>query len=484
VTSVDATAVSPLPRLVSLDNETSVDDVVDKISSLIPSKTGITVRIGQRPGSSAPPAREQLYLDRHGVAPSSINALLDAHGVPARFDCITLDTAGMDYWLWDALDASHAPSLVVVAFNPCIALGVEACIILAAAFMHDDDEHYAASFSALCGLGQAKGYRLLHIHDSRYLCFLRNDIDLPTESAIGPELTEEQFDALIRHADKTSIDVSRAPWQIIVPPLKTQQVDIEGLRVEVLADNRDGAWYQQRGTFEEKASLLYRFIREEGFSTFVDVGANYGFVSMLARRAAPDLDIIAIEADPRLARLVRENFLANGLEAPTTINAIAGDSLVPNAQFSLNPSSTLDNRVNVAKWQQIRVPMITVDSVLEGLAAGSRTFFKIDTQGFELQVLRGMETCLSSRAGWIVKMEFAPDWMVSQGTDPLTVLEYLQQRYEFAEFPARIPYGTPDLDALFAAPLQARQHEAFLEYVISLNKRGLGWVDLIVRPRR
>src|SRR3546814_5849566 len=94
-----------------------------------------------RSGSSIPSTREQLYLDRHGIAPSSINALLDAHGVSARFDCITLDTAGMDYWLWDALEASHTPSLVAVAFNPRIALGVEVSITLAAAFMHDDDEH-------------------------------------------------------------------------------------------------------------------------------------------------------------------------------------------------------------------------------------------------------------------------------------------------------------------------------------------------------
>lgn len=479
-----AAAIPPQPKLASSNGQTDIDDLIDGILALIPARTGISVRIDWRTDHRAPPADTRICLDSRAVAPSSINAQLGTCDISTRFDSLFLDTCGMDYWLWDALDASLAPSLVVVACNPRIALGVEASITLASAFMHEDGEHHAASFSALCSLAAAKGYRLIDVNGPRYLCFLRNDIALPAGLPSCPERVGDQFDSLSHGPDETPIDVSRAPWQIIVPPVKTRQVDIEGLLVDVLADNGDGNWYQQRATFEEKASLLYHFIRNEGFHTFVDIGANYGFVSMLARRASPDLDIIAIEADPRLARLIRENFLSNRLEVPTVINAIAGESSLPGARFSLNPTSTLDNRVSIATWPQIHVPMITLGSVLEGLAAGSRTFFKIDTQGFELQVLRGMETYLSSQPGWVIKMEFAPKWMVSQGTDPLAMLEYLQQHYEFAEFPARIPYGTPDLGALFASPIQAQQHQEFLEYAVSLNQRGLGWMDLIVRPRR
>src|SRR3546814_11696276 len=80
-------------------------------------------------------------------------------------------------------------------------------------------------------------------------------------------------------------------------------------------------------------------------------------------------------------------------------------------------------------------------------------------------------------------MEFAPDWLSSQGTEPLDVLDYLQHRYQFAEFQERIPFGTPNLDALFANPVQEERHREFLGYVKSLNKNDLGWVDLIMRPR-
>src|SRR3546814_16959531 len=80
-------------------------------------------------------------------------------------------------------------------------------------------------------------------------------------------------------------------------------------------------------------------------------------------------------------------------------------------------------------------------------------------------------------------MEFAPDWLSSQGTEPLDVLDYLQHRCQFAEFQERIPFGTPNLDALFANPVQAERHREFLGYVKSLNKNDLGWVDMIMRPR-
>src|SRR3546814_2302151 len=112
---------------------------------------------------------------------------------------------------------------------------------------------------------------------------------------------------------------------------------------------------------------------------------------MLGRRNAPGLDIIFRSADPILAKLIEANFLNNKLLTPVVINAIAGDHSQADARFSLNPASTLDNRVNIAHWEQINVPMLTIDEVMSHRQATGKTFFKIDTQGFELQVLRGME---------------------------------------------------------------------------------------------
>ncbi len=97
-------------------------------------------------------------------------------------------------------------------------------------------------------------------------------------------------------------------------------------------------------------------------------------------------------------------------------------------------------------------------------------------------MLRGLEATLNCTHDGMLKMEFAPDWLRSQGIEPESVLDHLQLRYEFVELPERISFGTPNLDALFRAPIRFQDHRVFIDHVTSLNKQGLGWVDLLVRP--
>lgn len=265
--------------------------------------------------------------------------------------------------------------------------------------------------------------------------------------------------------------------------METRQVEIDELRLCVLAANRnDAGWYEQRRVYEEKRSPLYPLLQAHGFSTFVDVGANYGLISLLARRSAPSTRVVSIEADPRVAALISANFELNGIEPPTIVNAIVGDETLNEVEFSLNPTSSLDNRVAMPGWERRTVPMRTLDDILDELGVDGPTFYKIDTQGYELHVLRGAERSLS-RGQWILKMEFAPDWLRSQGTDPLELLRYLVDRYEVAEAPARLAYKTRSFAALFDAPLVAAELAAFLHYVTGLDRNGRGWVDLVVRPR-
>ena len=266
--------------------------------------------------------------------------------------------------------------------------------------------------------------------------------------------------------------------------MDTREINVGELRLRVLAANaNDGPWYLQRKAVEEKQSLLYPLIRAEGFDNFIDIGANYGFISMLARRAAPAMRVLSIEADPYVAALIEGNFALNGLAPPEVVNAIAGAECRDGAPFSLNPSSSLDNRVSMPSWQQCSLPMRTVESILSERAMDGSCFFKIDTQGYERHVLTGMQGLLERRSDWLLKMEFAPNWLLSQGTDPLELLRYLVDRYQIAEYPERIPYKASGLASLFDRPLAVTELEGFLQHVTSLDQDGLGWVDLIARPR-
>lgn len=264
----------------------------------------------------------------------------------------------------------------------------------------------------------------------------------------------------------------------------TKTLQIHDIKLHVLEENKhDASWYLQRKTFEERHSLLYPLLQREGFSTFVDVGANYGFISMLARKAMPDARIISLEADPRLAGLISQNFKLNGMDLPEVLNVVAGDKDGELSTFCLNPNSSLDNRVTFDGWKEIQVPTRSVGSLLETRSITGPVFIKIDTQGYETKVITGLERWLSTRNDWLIKMEFAPKWLESQGHDPLDLLAYLAQRFDFVEYPERLPYNTPNLISLLERPITKHQLPQFLQYVVSLNQNGLGWVDLLVRQK-
>ena len=272
------------------------------------------------------------------------------------------------------------------------------------------------------------------------------------------------------------------PDELIPPDDESTEVNIDGLSLEVIAGLHDAKWYTQRKTFEEKRSLLYPLIGAAGFANFVDIGANVGLISILAKRSCPSIRNVAVEADPRLVRLLRRNFRRHELALADVITAVAGDEELPATDFALNPTSSLDNRVRSADWPAIQVPMVRMDRVLDAAGVQGPTFFKVDTQGFERQVLEGLEPWLRDSPEWMLKMEFAPDWLRSQGTDPGELLAYIVQRYEIAEFPARVRFGTSSLESLFSIAIGAEEIDEFLAHVVAQDKRGRGWVDLILRP--
>ena len=247
-------------------------------------------------------------------------------------------------------------------------------------------------------------------------------------------------------------------------------------------DPRDLNWYRQRKACEETSSALYPLIRQAGFERFLDIGANYGLVGMLA--AKQGLPVICVEADPRLVPAIERHFADNGLAPVAVVNAIAGAAPSAQTTFSLNPTSTLDNRVDMPQWEKLPVPtMAMADLVAQHGFDRGPLFIKIDTQGFEEQVLAGLGPYLERRGDWAIKMEFAPQWLESQHTDPLALLRSLAGRFEVVEFPERIVWGTTRFDALFAAPVPAERADEFVAYVRNLNYNGRGWIDLLVRPR-
>jgi FkbM family methyltransferase len=137
--------------------------------------------------------------------------------------------------------------------------------------------------------------------------------------------------------------------------------------------------------------------------TFVDIGANIGMVTLLARHLVGDTGrVIACEPNPRLrARL--ENLVAR--------NRLAGVDLVAKALGEAAGSAELHEFSGHTGWGSLaaqgpagaattavwQVPVVRGDDLLATAPPGPMVV-KIDVEGFEVPVLRGLRQTLASRS--------------------------------------------------------------------------------------
>ena len=217
---------------------------------------------------------------------------------------------------------------------------------------------------------------------------------------------------------------------------------------------------------------------------FVDVGANYGFASLLHHAIYPDARMILIEPNPNLLPYIESNLRAAGCADFQLVNAVCGDSHDQKVSFAVNAAYSQDSRVSgPSGWQTVQVASVTLDGLMHGVATDMPVFIKVDTQGYEAKVLQGAQHFLSSSSAWIMKIEFGPLWLKSQGTDPVSLLRSLLNQFVVAELPSRMRFQGDDLDSLLTHPLKPEDSERFEHFVRNLANGDGGYCDLLVLPR-
>ena len=114
------------------------------------------------------------------ITRETVNDLLRQHGFTGEIDLLDIDVDGIDYWLWEAVEAVN-PRVVVVEFNANFGFERAVTVPYAAAFeRHQSGErrYYGASLQAFEHLGARRGYRLVAIEPRGVNAFfVRNDID-------------------------------------------------------------------------------------------------------------------------------------------------------------------------------------------------------------------------------------------------------------------------------------------------------------------
>jgi FkbM family methyltransferase len=162
--------------------------------------------------------------------------------------------------------------------------------------------------------------------------------------------------------------------------------------------------------------VLKRFIRKG--MTVVDVGANLGLYSLaMAEMTGPTGRVISFEPDPDLYALFRENCAANGAENIEPIQSALGripDKMILH-RLTINSGG---NHLGPDDRMAFRRPVEVDVAVFDDLYPEVRPdFIKVDVQGWELNVLRGMERTLKA-ANPVIFLEFWPEGLMRAGSQP------------------------------------------------------------------
>lgn len=144
-------------------------------------------------------------------------------------------------------------------------------------------------------------------------------------------------------------------------------------------------------TFEPSVVPLFAE-RVAQATTFVDVGAAFGFYTLYARSLNPSIAITAIEANPQQADVLERTLQRNGLAVPVVRSALSDERGSVRMSVAGGHSS-----IEPGQWtggdETIEVPSVTFDE----LVSEPPDLVKIDVEGAELRVLRGMSRTLSQR---------------------------------------------------------------------------------------
>lgn len=269
-----------------------------------------------------------------------------------------------------------------------------------------------------------------------------------------------------------------------IKPLITDKKTINFGDFKLTISTRDGGgrMYRQPSYFADLVCPIQQEIIDRFHPTvFLDIGANYGFTSLLHFSKNPSCLIVAVEPSPSLVLFLKRNLEDNKCSNFKLINSVCSDT-VGKTTFSLHPFSSQDNRVIGEKnWKSVVTSSITLETLLESVGLNEFVYIKIDTQGFEEKVFRGGERFLSTNSNWLIKTEFAPKWLLSQGTNPTSFLQSLVSKYIVTELPKRTRFKGDSLSTLLQSPIRSNECSTFVDYVQSLAS-GDGWCDLIIFP--
>ena len=170
------------------------------------------------------------------------------------------------------------------------------------------------------------------------------------------------------------------------------------------AYSNEGLSFQHNG--EEQ---LIRKLRAADFSTAFDVGANFGDWTLCAVAAWPNCHVHAFEVAPVTYKTLEERIQLSAWRNRVTLNCFGlsdTNSTMPMYFYPEHPELTCDNPRHGDSAVAFSASLLAGDGYVSSRGIDSIDFLKIDVEGAEFQVLKGLERTLSSARVHCVQFEY------------------------------------------------------------------------------
>jgi len=180
------------------------------------------------------------------------------------------------------------------------------------------------------------------------------------------------------------------------------------------------------GTYEELESKIMEEKIEMG-NIVVDVGANIGLHTLnMARIVGNTGQVFAFEPDPSNFETLKKNVKINNYKNIILEQKAVGDKHGRTTLYqSDHPGKhRIFPQTEQAK-SQVQVELTNLDNYFDSDMIDKINFIKIDVEGLEFSVLKGMKNILKNSKKIKILFEFMPENTMEVGFTPIELLNYL-----------------------------------------------------------
>jgi FkbM family methyltransferase len=210
--------------------------------------------------------------------------------------------------------------------------------------------------------------------------------------------------------------------------------DSKSLLYVNLGDKR-GKWLlNSRGVTQAKITHLWK----EAVKTFqpdivIDVGVNYGEI-IFSTKYQPSAEIVGIEANPLLRPYITKSLQTHpNMSQMNIVYALASNVDHKERIFFIDKewsgTSSAVTKRDPQAVEQHKVKTITIDSLFADRSlSDKRLLFKVDVEGYEEFVIKGMQKLMSECHSYVGSLEFSNGNLEKAGTDVNGFLHYLLEQ--------------------------------------------------------